>query len=429
MDAAPVIARGHNVAVFVPPVTEAALPYIIQVANRRTFIVAADADRSVALADAVQPRLVAEGRSQLAVSGLTRAERRLAAAEPDVLLAGAADAVVLLRRSALKPATFGAIVIAWPEQLDQESAAALETLLGECDKEAQRIILSAEPGPALDHLIERYAFKAMTFGFPPVDRAEGWTPPGPVGPARYVIARATQFAETRRRVLDALAPDRDDAVVIAPAPESRAAADLLAQAAAGGQPPVLVVEPHQLSWLRSLFFPLSVFPLPTALDALEHHAEAVRARVARTIETENLDRELFLIGPLLDRFDPALVAAAALRLTGHPGQPAGRALATAPADAPAGSTAGVPAWSKVWVGIGRKDNVRPGDLVGAIANEAKVPGDAIGKIDVRDLFCLVEVQAPYVDRVAQSLTGLTMKGRRLIARLDRGPGQRPPRRV
>jgi ATP-dependent RNA helicase DeaD len=88
-------------------------------------------------------------------------------------------------------------------------------------------------------------------------------------------------------------------------------------------------------------------------------------------------------------------------------------------------------YAKLWVGIGKKDNVRPGDLVGALANQAQVPADAIGRIEVRDLFCLVEVRADQAERAAQGLTGVTVKGRRLIARVDRGPGarHRPPRRV
>jgi hypothetical protein len=427
VDAAPVISRGHNVAAFVPPVTEAALPYILQIDGRRTLVISADADRAVALADGMQAALVSAGRPAVAVSGLARAERRLAASEPDVLFAGSADAVVLLKRSVLKPAAFRAIVVAWPEQLDDDGAAALESLLAECDKEAQRIILSAEPGPALDGLIERYAFKAMTFGFPPVEAPEGWTPPSPVGPARYVIARAGQFAAARRRVLDALAPETDDTVVIAPCPESRDAAEVLAQAAAGRESPVLIVEAHQLGWIRTLFSPLSSLRLPSAADGVERHAESVRTAIARTIEKQNLDRELFLVGPLLDRFDPAVVAAAALRLGIQGGRGGGLAPGAPPQDA--SELSGVLSWAKIWVGVGRKDNVRPGDLVGAIAHQVKVPVEAIGKIEVRDLFCLVEIRTDLAAKVAADLTGMTLKGRRLVARVDRGAGQKPPRRA
>ena len=108
------------------------------------------------------------------------------------------------------------------------------------------------------------------------------------------------------------------------------------------------------------------------------------------------------------------------------GAPAGRPAAETAAPAPPG----VPSFAKVWVGVGRKDNVKPGDLVGAIVNEARVPAESLGKIEVRDLFCLVEVRAEAAEKVASGLTGVNLRGRRLTARVDRGPGpHRAPRRV
>lgn len=422
MDASPVITRGHNAAVFVPPVTEAALPYLDLITDRRTLVVTADADRAVALAAPGRA-----GPARFAVSGLARAARRLAADPPAVVCLGAADGLALLKRSALKPLEFRTIVIAWPEQLDEAGAAALEALLSESDREAQRLILTAQPGAVLDRLIERYAFRAMTFGFPPTGPS-GAASPGPVGAARYVLAGPAQLDDVRRRVLDALAPEHDDAVVIEPCPSSREAA-ASAVARAGGEPPVIVAEPHQLAWLKSLFSPLSALPLPAALDALEQRAEAIRARVARTIEKENLERELFLLGPLLSRYDASEVAAAALRLADVSAQTARPAAPSSGSDDAGPRAPGVPSWAKIWVGVGRKDHVKPGDLVGAIANEAKVPGEAIGKIEVRDLFCIVEVKAEHAERVVASLTGATLRGRRLTARVDRGASARPPRRA
>jgi ATP-dependent RNA helicase DeaD len=82
----------------------------------------------------------------------------------------------------------------------------------------------------------------------------------------------------------------------------------------------------------------------------------------------------------------------------------------------------VPAWAKVWVGVGRKDNVKPGDVVGAIVGETKLGGDRIGKIDIRELYTLVEIRAEDAERVASALTGANLRGRRLTARIDRGPG-------
>lgn len=417
MESVPVIARGHNVAVFLPPVTEAALPLLSAAPRRPMLILTADADRAVALSHGLD--------GGFAVSSLTRAQQRFGAAIPDIVLIGVLDAMALLRRSALSPSAFGAVVIAWPEQLDEEGEQGLESVMSECDKDAQRIIFTSQTGPATARLVERYAFKAMTYGFPSTEAPAA--SPVSVGAARYVVSRLSQLADTRRRILDALNPASDDQVVIATAPESReAAAALIARA--GNQPPVIVAEAHQVPWLRSLFTPLSHLPLSTSADAADQRAEKLRGRIARVVESENLDRELFIVSALFERYDPALVAAGLLKLVaGQGGTPVTR---SAPPEIAAASSA-VPSFAKVWVGVGRKDNVKPGDLVGAIVNEAKVPADSLGKIDVRDLFCLVEVRAEQAEKLALGLTGVQLRGRRLTARVDRGPGLvgRPPRRA
>ncbi len=48
-------------------------------------------------------------------------------------------------------------------------------------------------------------------------------------------------------------------------------------------------------------------------------------------------------------------------------------------------------WVRLYVGGGRRAGMRPGDLVGAIANEAGVPGSDIGAIQIADAFSLVDV--------------------------------------
>ena len=415
VDASPVVARGHNLAALVPPVPAAAAPYLQAIPESRPVLVlAADADRAVALHEAA-PRAAA-----LAVSGLARAQRQLTAGLPGRLSVSPADALRLLKRSALRAAEFQTVVLAWPEQLDDEGREALAAVMAEVARDAQRIILVSAPSPEIEALIERYAFKAVTFGFPPND-ASDLPAPAALGPASYVVARPERFDAVRRDVLDALDPASDDDVTVAPCPPSRDAAEGLARAAAGAaRRLVLVVEPCQLSWLRGVFAPLTALRLPTAFDALERQSEALRARLAHTIEHDSLDRELFLIGPLLGRFDPAEVAAAALRL--GPGAPAGT---HAPPDAAApgagAETPGaVPAWAKLWIGVGKKDNVRPGDLLGAIVGEARLAAEHVGKIEVRELYCLVEVRAEDAERVVRALTGTSLRGRRVAARLDRG---------
>jgi hypothetical protein len=101
--------------------------------------------------------------------------------------------------------------------------------------------------------------------------------------------------------------------------------------------------------------------------------------------------------------------------------------ATAGTAATATSSGG---WTRIFVGAGTRDRVGPGDLVGAITGEAGVTRESIGKIDLRENHSLVEIASADAERVAGALTGTMLRGRRVIARLDKGRearGDRGPR--
>jgi ATP-dependent RNA helicase DeaD len=77
------------------------------------------------------------------------------------------------------------------------------------------------------------------------------------------------------------------------------------------------------------------------------------------------------------------------------------------------------AMTRLVVKVGDQRNVRPKDLVGAIANEANIAGDAIGAIQIGDESCLVEVPESVVDKVLRALSRTTIKGQRVTARRER----------
>jgi ATP-dependent RNA helicase DeaD len=66
--------------------------------------------------------------------------------------------------------------------------------------------------------------------------------------------------------------------------------------------------------------------------------------------------------------------------------------------------------------------VRPGDLVGAIANEAQVDSQNIGAIEIADRFSLVEVPESMADQIIDALRSTTIKGKRVQVRRDRDFG-------
>jgi ATP-dependent RNA helicase DeaD len=74
--------------------------------------------------------------------------------------------------------------------------------------------------------------------------------------------------------------------------------------------------------------------------------------------------------------------------------------------------------TRIFISIGRKAGVTPGDLVGAITAEAGVKGGDIGSIAVHEVFSVVDVSAPKARQVVRALQRTKIRGRKATVRLD-----------
>lgn len=73
---------------------------------------------------------------------------------------------------------------------------------------------------------------------------------------------------------------------------------------------------------------------------------------------------------------------------------------------------------RLWMNVGQTAGLRPSDVVGAIATEVGIPGRAIGEIDIRSDYTLVDVAEQHVRRVLSESTGrYKMRGRPVRMRL------------
>jgi ATP-dependent RNA helicase DeaD len=73
---------------------------------------------------------------------------------------------------------------------------------------------------------------------------------------------------------------------------------------------------------------------------------------------------------------------------------------------------------KIRLGCGKSDGIRPGDLVGAIANEARVDAGEIGAIEIAQHYSIVEIASDVVDRVVTALARSKIKGKRVGVKRD-----------
>lgn len=361
------------------------------------------------------------------VTGLARAARLLHSGAVRTLVGTPADVLQLLTRSAFAGGAVTRIVVGWPE--DHEAlgqSEQLDLVLGELAA-AQRLIATSDP--AVQTLfLQRHAHRA------PVVRAAP-LPERPGVSARYAVADQTRRTWTARAALDVLNPasallwdprpgaaarwqsiaaDPTVSVVSDPGASQAAvalavalpSADALVALTATAREVVVLVTARQLPYLRRITTSLKVLHLPGEADRARARATQLRARLRERIASDDLTDRLLALAPLFDEHDPAIVAAAALALDQPP-----PSQATEPAVT-------VPLWAIIRLSTGRRDRVRPGDVVGALLNAVGLSKDKVGRVDVRDSFTLVDVRAEEAERACSGLDGITLRGQRVSARMD-----------
>ncbi|MDR2644418.1 MAG: DEAD/DEAH box helicase [Endomicrobium sp.] len=72
---------------------------------------------------------------------------------------------------------------------------------------------------------------------------------------------------------------------------------------------------------------------------------------------------------------------------------------------------------RLFINIGKKDNVRTGDFVGAIAGETGISGNMVGNIKILEAFSFVEVPSEHADAVINALHLSNIKGKRVSVEL------------
>lgn len=78
-----------------------------------------------------------------------------------------------------------------------------------------------------------------------------------------------------------------------------------------------------------------------------------------------------------------------------------------------------PKMSTIQLGGGRKNKLRPGDVLGALTADGGVPGDTVGSIDLFDTYSYVAVKAAHAKAALQQLSSRPIKGRKYRVRLIR----------
>ncbi len=206
---------------------------------------------------------------------------------------------------------------------------------------------------------------------------------------------------------------------------------------------ITFVEPREQRLLRNIQQAtqqkIPIENIPTVADLRNRRLELTRASLRETLLAGELDVYRQLVTELASEHDAMDVAAAAVKLAHLASHQEGDAQGaeqdlplTAPRDEnrpprderferkakKRGPRAHGFEVARLFIGAGRLDSLRPGDLVGAIANEAGIDGEAIGAIKIADRFALVEVPEEFAEIVIQALRNTQIRGRRVTVRRD-----------
>ena len=245
---------------------------------------------------------------------------------------------------------------------------------------------------------------------------------------------------------------------------------------------ITLAEPREQRHLRSIEgftkSKLDIGKVPTVADLRAKRLELTRASLRERLVAADYDDVRVVVESLSDEFDPVDIAAAAVKMahdalggneereipapagkperaferprperTERDAPPVGRSEAR-PAGRPTDHPAGVRLVKqpdrqfekrdrhfqkrdrgrdgdgdgeriRLFIGAGRNEGIRPGDLVGAITGEADVPSRALGAIEIADKFSLVEVPDALADRIIAALKATKIRGQKVNVRREK----------
>ena len=201
---------------------------------------------------------------------------------------------------------------------------------------------------------------------------------------------------------------------------------------------ITLAEPRERRYLKNIEHAtkqrIELAKIPTVADLRARRLELTRAALREALlEEAELEHFHVVVESLAEEFDVWDIALAGVRLahtamTGdaedeahipepseharEPRRDGGRSRERGAGRAPRSARRLEGATSSIWIGAGRNAGIRPQDLVGAIANEAGLPGRSIGAIDIGDRYSRVEVPAAAAADVVAALRATKIKGKR-----------------
>lgn len=150
-------------------------------------------------------------------------------------------------------------------------------------------------------------------------------------------------------------------------------------------------------------------PIPSVNDVAAIKVEKLLEQAGELIATDGLGRMMDLLEEYLDGSDYSATEMAAALLAMQLGETSTQTLPKEEF----GDTGAEPGMVRMFMNISKKDRVRIGDILGAVAGESGMEGALVGTIDMYDNFSFVEVPQEYAAAVLEAMNHSKIKGRRV----------------
>ncbi|WP_305043832.1 DEAD/DEAH box helicase [Geoalkalibacter sp.] len=201
---------------------------------------------------------------------------------------------------------------------------------------------------------------------------------------------------------------------------------------------ILFVAPREMRMLSAIEQatrqPITAMSLPTRKDITDRRVGLFKEQIATAMESQDLEFFEEFIDSYQSEYDVGLRRIAAtlayLVQKDRPLQPEGgfaeekvepepppRARPARARESRDGN------WQRYRIEVGRAHKVEPGNIVGAITNEANLSSRDIGQIKIYDAFSLVDLPRDLAPEALRRLQGVWVCGQRLQISEDRGAGQ------
>ena len=169
---------------------------------------------------------------------------------------------------------------------------------------------------------------------------------------------------------------------------------------------------------------IKLLPVPSYDDVEEMRTTQFLDEIRNTINAGSLNKYIHIVERLVnDEFSSLDIAAALVKLkieTENPQEDLEETRERKGRDSNKGRDSGQ---VRLFINIGKKDNARPGDLLGAIAGETGIPGKVIGEIAMYDKFSFINVPSDYADEIIDGMSGVKIKGRKVNLEIANRKGQ------